>query len=145
MLCVAGLASLAFFLPLASFADPHNIFELTATGLWNKSGAFVHPAVYLTILYGVCVLLPLVTIFLYKRRLLQIRLLAAEMVLLLGAAVLSYVYYRMWSAALVDEALQVNQVKLSIFVPLLAMFLDVLAMRAIFHDERLVRSMDRIR
>ena len=88
---------------------------------------------------------PLVTIFLFKRRTLQIRLCAVEAVLLLGVIVFIALYY--WLANRMFEGFEIEHKQLgwAAIMPVLSLILDVLAARAIFKDEVLVRSLDRIR
>lgn len=102
---------------------------------------------YLGILLVLAALLPLVTIFLFRRRLLQIRLCAVEMVLLIGALVMEAVYYFRLKALFADLAATAAHasLKLPMIFPLLALFFVFLASRAIFRDEMLVRAADRIR
>ncbi len=102
---------------------------------------------YLGILLVLAALLPFVTIFLFRRRLLQIRLCAVEMVLLVGALVMEAVYYFRLKALFADLAATAAHasLKLPMIFPLLALFFVFLASRAIFRDEMLVRAADRIR
>ncbi len=55
--------------------------------------AAVQSTVYLGILFVLSALLPLLTIFLYRRRLLQIRLCVVEMVFLVGTVIMEAIYY----------------------------------------------------
>lgn len=78
LLIVAILMALTLFLPLAWFASDAGEFTLRAFGLETAAGEVAQPTSYLGILLVLACLLPLVVIFLYKRRLLQIRLCVAE-------------------------------------------------------------------
>lgn len=102
---------------------------------------------YLGLLYAAATLLPFVTIFLYRRRLLQIRLCAVEMVLLLGALVMEAVYYFRFKSLFAEMAVSEAHasIKLPMIFPLLALVFVFLASRAIFRDELLVKAADRIR
>jgi len=102
---------------------------------------------YLGILLVLAAVLPLVTIFLFRRRLLQIRLCAVEMMLLIGAFVMEAVYYFRLKALFADLATTAAHasLKLPMIFPLLALFFVFLASRAVFRDEMLVRAADRIR
>ena len=90
-------------------------------------------------------LLPLVTVFLYRRRLLQIRLCVAEMVLLVGSAVMEGIYYYLGSRVVSELSFSTHGVGISIVLPVVSLLFAWLASRAIFRDEVLVRSVDRIR
>ena len=90
-------------------------------------------------------LLPFITIFLFKKRTLQVRLCAVELVLLLGSLVLIGLYY--WLTSRIFEGLEIDhrQFGWAAPMPIVSMVLTYLASRAIFKDEVLVRSLDRIR
>lgn len=139
---VVVLTGLAFWLPLARFTTGADTYSLTAMGLRGADGTIVQSTVYLTILQAACCLLPLVTLFLYKHRLLQIRLAAAELVLLLGAAGMTTIYY------LNDGGFPADTFRgfgIAFVFPIVSLVFIYLAIRAIGRDERLVRSLDRIR
>ena len=87
----------------------------------------------------------LITIFLFKKRTLQIRLCAVEVVLLIGSLVLVALYY--WLTSRLFEGLVIDhrQFGWAAPMPIVALVLSYLASRAIFKDEVLVRSLDRIR
>jgi glucan phosphoethanolaminetransferase (alkaline phosphatase superfamily) len=90
-------------------------------------------------------LVPFVTIFLFRRRQLQARLLGAEFALILGAAGLM-VWYVLSSWKSVVATMADNHV-LSIFPALLvvALVTNFAALKGVLRDELLVRSADRIR
>ena len=96
------------------------------------------------ILLVLATLLPFVVIFLFKNRQLQIRLCAAEIVLLVGSLVVMGIYYYL-SARLFESVNGLGSLKLGMIMPLIAIVFVALATRAIFRDEVLVRSLDRIR
>jgi hypothetical protein len=88
---------------------------------------------------GLIVILHLVVIFLFKRRILQIRLLVFSIILLIGlAGLMLYFLY----AGL--DSLNVIY-KIPMALPLVAIIFDYLAIRAIGKDEALIRSINRIR
>jgi hypothetical protein len=96
----------------------------------------------------VATLLPFVTIFLYKNRQLQIRLCGVECVLLLGAVLLVGAFtYSVCNNIFNDfDITWANiAIRFPVILPLIALVLTPLAMRAILRDELLVRSLDRIR
>ena len=90
---ITALMAVTLFSRLAWFGGGGEEFGLYAFALKDAGGEVLQPAVYLGILLSAAALLPLVTVFLYRRRLLQIRLCVAEMVLRVGGAVLEGVYY----------------------------------------------------
>jgi len=86
-------------------------------------------------------LLSLVTIFLYKKRKLQIKICYG----ILGLLILSYliIFFNFWLPNYTSEA--VVAFKIPVVFPFFAIVLDILAIRAIKKDEKLVRSLDRLR
>lgn len=140
LLIATALMAVAIFTPVGRFFDGTQEFTLTAFALKDAAGATVQPALYMGILLALAGLLPFIVIFLFKNRQLQIRLCAAEVVLLVGSLVVMGIYYYL-STRLFD----ICSLKLGIAMPLLAIVFVGLAIRSIFRDEVLVRSLDRIR
>ena len=99
----------------------------------------------LALLLALACALPLVTIFLFKRRLVQIRLCAVELVLLIGAGAMMGIYFYLCNRYFADSEFYSHTLKISLVFPLVCLVFDLLALRAIFRDEKLVRSLDRIR
>lgn len=91
------------------------------------------------ILIGIIAVLHLVAVFLYKKRILQIRILGFCMLLMLGLFGLFF-YFTYASFEEVKVAF-----KVAVALPIASIILDWLAIRAIGKDEALVRSLDRIR
>ncbi len=145
LLIATVLMAVTLFVPLAWFAGDAGEFVLYAFSLQTAAGEAVQPTVYMGVVLALACVLPLVTIFLYKWRLLQIRLCVAELVLLLGAAVLEGVYYFLSWRVFSDLAFHTQGFKPAIALPLICMFFVYLATRAVFHDELLVRAANRIR
>ena len=146
LLVVAALSAVMCFVPLAWFATGEaGEFELHAFALESVGGETLHSTVYLGILLAAASLLPLITVFLYRRRLLQIRLCCVEMVLLLGVLAMEGVYYYLGCRAFSELAFHSQGFKPAIALPLISLLFVVLAAKAIFRDELLVRDADRIR
>lgn len=140
LLVVAALCGVMFFLPLMWYANGADQLTLTALSLQVAGQQVGSTPIYLPLLLGAATLLPLVTILLYKRRMLQIRLCAVEAVLLIGLLAMEAMLYFGPQNSLDAGALQPAS-----FAPLAALLFVWLAARAIFRDELLVRSLDRIR
>jgi hypothetical protein len=100
---------------------------------------------WMGILFVLAIIVPLVAIFLFKRRVLQIRLCAVEAVLLLGSLIFIGIYYWLSNRMFEGYDIEHKQLGWAVIMPILALILDLLAARAIFKDEVLVRSLDRIR
>ena len=143
LLLAALLMSLTLFMPIASFGVAGETFELTAFSL--RCGEVSQSTVWMGIMLVLATVLPLVTLFLFKRRTLQIRLCAVEIVLLLGSLLMIGLYY--WLTSRLFEGFEVEhrQFGWAAPMPLISLVLAYLASRAIFKDEVLVRSLDRIR
>ena len=137
LLLVVVLTGLALWLPLVDFTVGADTCTLTAFGLKDAAGITLLPTVYLGVV--------LVTIFLFKRRLVQIRLCAVELVLLIGAGAMMGIYFYLCNRYFADSEFYSHTLKISLVFPLVCLVFDLLALRAIFRDEKLVRSLDRIR
>lgn len=140
LLIVAALMAVTLFAPLAWFVLEGEELTLYAFVLESASGEVVRPPVWTGILLALACALPLVVIFLFRRRLLQIRLCVAEMVLLAGAEAMLAVSY-FWGHGVTDF----QGLKPAVALPLVCLLFTWLALRAIFKDELLVRSLNRIR
>ena len=145
LLILTALMAVTIFAPLAWFAGEMGEFRLYSFSLQSLDGSVSQSTAYMGILLVLACLLPLVTIFLYKRRLLQIRLCVVEMVLMIGATVMEGIYYFLSSRIFSDMAFHTQGFKPAIALPLVGLLFAFLAARAIFHDELLVRDADRIR
>ena len=143
LLAVAALMAVATFTPLAYFVAGSEEYLLHAFALESQTSS--HPTIYMGIIVALSAIIPLVNVFLFKNRLLQIRLCAVELVLLVGSVAFMAIYYYLAQRFFSDIAFHTQGFRIAIIFPLLAIVLDYLAMRAIFKDEMLVKSLDRIR
>jgi len=84
-------------------------------------------------------------IFLFKRRLLQIRLCVVEIVLLIGSAVMEAAYYFLSWRVFSELSFHTQGFRPAIALPLVCLLFAYLAARAVFRDELMVRAADRIR
>ncbi len=147
LLAAAVLMALTLFMPLATYFGQGGEFVLKGLAVTDITDpaapvATAVPVVYMTVLLGLAALLPLVVIFLYKKRFLQVRLCFTETVLLLGAqGFIAYYVYNLY------KSFEVTSWKFGIasIFPLLALVFIVLAIRAIVRDHNLIKSLDRIR
>lgn len=147
LVAIVALMTTALLTPLAYFVAGTNVYELFAFELVAESGdgASAQSTLYMGVIVALATLIPLVTIFLYKNRLLQIRLCAVELVLLVGAQTFMGIYYYLSNRMFSALEFHTQGFRIAIIFPLVALILDYLALRAIFKDEMLVRSLDRIR
>ncbi len=145
LLIVTALMAVTLFVPLAWFGSDAGQFDLYAFSLQTADGEAVQSTVYMGILSALACALPVVTIFLYKRRLLQIRLCVVEIVLLIGAVVMEAVYYFLSWRVFSDLTFHTQGFRPAIALPLVCLLFSYLAARAIFRDELMIRAADRIR
>ena len=143
LLAVAALMAAAIFTPLAYFAAGVEEYKLFAFAL--KSATAEYSTIYMGVIVALAAIVPLVNIFLFKNRLLQIRLCAVELVLLVGSAVFMALYYFLSHRMFSQLEFSAHGMHIAIIFPIIAIILDYLALRAIFKDEMLVKSLDRIR
>lgn len=140
LLSVLVMASL-LALPFGGLVGKADVFTLHAMQLVSTAGAAT-PAVWpLGVLVALAIGLQLITIFLYKKRGLQNRLSLLSLMLVIGVPIM--VGFYSWKLA--QELAAVWHWAIGSALPLVSVVLLVLAMRGIRHDERLVRSLDRIR
>jgi len=138
------LIAVMFFLPLAELVDVSgNTFTFLYRGIpaATEGQPVIFNALPVAILLSIIALISLVSIFLYKKRALQIRLSIFNMICMLGA--MGLVYYSINSQ--VNDLNAIADYSLINAFPLIALVLTYLAMRSIGKDENLIRSMDRIR
>lgn len=133
-LLVASLLTLK----LADISVNGDLMELLAKGIF-KGEEMIFNGLPLLIFIGIITLLHIVIILMYKKRILQIRMLVFTIILLLGLfGMFFYFTYSGFEGAKVAF-------KIPVAFPVVAVILDWLAIRAIGKDEALVRSLDRIR
>ncbi|MBR0340460.1 MAG: DUF4293 domain-containing protein [Alistipes sp.] len=146
LLLATALMSLTLFLPLATIWQGGNEIIIKAWFVDGTVGFNAPLPLYLVILLSLTTILPLITIFLYKKRMVQIRFCVSEIVLLLGSAAFIALYcYRMCDV-LAELMQDINfTLGFAALMPIVAIIPVVLAIRGIAKDEALVRSLDRIR
>ncbi len=158
MVMTAALMCVVFFMPAVYFSMGGADFKFMAYGIKGITGVMlVHDGVpdgslvteilpvCVTAVIGVSALLPLAALFLFRKRRIQIRLLTAEFLLLLGSAgLLGYYIWTTWR----DIIAPMSTNFYFSFYPLLivmALLTNWFALRGVMRDDRLVRSVDRIR
>ncbi len=144
------IASIAiFFFPLAGIYSEQYTYKFFIYEMRNmvpgEASIFskwtVVPLVILDILVGV---LSIITIFYYKNRLMQLRLVRMSIFFTIILVVLIFFVY----ANLIERNMFVSPDYLGeagIYFPLICLIFLILANRLIARDERLVRSIDRLR
>lgn len=142
-LLLAFIASLLlFFLPLSSISAEGSEFILKYRGVYKISGA--NPELFsytipLAIISFIIMISSLSNIFLFKNRILQMRICVFSLILVFSAIGLL-----VYSSYLTFDQEQVSHASGSV-LPLLIAIFTFLARRSINKDEKLVKSTDRIR
>ena len=87
-------------------------------------------------------IIALITIFLYKKRILQIRLSIFNLLLMIGFYIyFGYIFYTLTTV----EGLQFHKIGFGSVTPVIAIILTILAVRKIGADEALIQSLNRLR
>jgi len=148
-LAVAAIAAgLMFFFPIADFySETLGNYKLLATGLiCMDPDPRVTPSFWFSIpllaLVSASILLSVVTIFLYKNRAQQLRLLAFNILITIVLIIVVLMFY-MSSVQKITGIAPVYQ--FGAFCPLINLLFLILANRFIRRDENLVKSADRLR
>ncbi|MCE4562718.1 DUF4293 domain-containing protein [Maribellus sp. CM-23] len=127
-----------FGLKLADLSVNGELLEFYAKGIMNGQES-VFSGLPILIFIGLITLLHVVILFMYKKRVSQIRLLVFTIILLLGLfGMFFYFAYAGFDGAKVAF-------KIPVAFPVVAVILDWLAIRAIGKDEALIRSLNRLR
>lgn len=144
LLIIVALTVAVLFLPLAVVQSGDQLFTLDAAGISTMAAQpeLIYPTWGLFALTTAISLLALLTIFLFKKRILQIRLCVFNAILMLGFYGLFAFFC--WDLAGQEETYTLN-LKFALSFPLISLILDYLAIRNIGADEALVRSLDRLR
>lgn len=146
LLVVVVLSTITLFSPVAGLQQESTamIYELNFRGLFALEADGPIFVANTWVMTAISVLIPLIafiTIFLFKKRMLQIRLVIFNLVLMAGYYGLLFIY--LWQYGKSLEAKLFLEV-VSAF-PLVNIVLSVLALRAIGKDEALIKSLNRLR
>lgn len=146
LLLVVVLTTVTFFSPVAGLqhAEQAAIYEMSYRGLFemNVSGNNMLANTWmLTALMALIPLLAFITIILFKKRMLQIRLIIFNIVLMAGFYGLMFIY--LWQFGKSLEASLYLEIPAAF--PLVGIILSIMAIRAIGKDEALIKSLNRIR
>ncbi|WP_329905239.1 DUF4293 domain-containing protein [Porphyromonas pogonae] len=143
LLLAGALMTLLLFFPIALFIDPTGTgYVLDAIGIHNSaSGQIVQSTWALFVLDAIIVLLSFVTIFLYKKRVLQIRISIFNILVIIG-----YIIYAGIISYRFTQAIQGSfGIKFWLAIPIISIVSLYLAVRNIGADEALVRASNRLR
>jgi hypothetical protein len=144
LLIITALMVTMMFLPLATLQQGTMLFNFDVTGLSTveTQSQLLYPTWGLFILTAVISLISLITIFLFRKRILQIRLSVFNALLMIG-------FYALFIFSIVTVKNHIPgcsmSIKLALSFPVICLILDYLAIRNIGADETLVRSLERLR
>ncbi len=146
LLAATVLMSLMLFLPLAEIAaEGTGIYQVLSKGWYIMSEETAELAMAtwpVFILALALVLAPLINLFLYRSRKLQIRICVYSIILAFGLIGLIYYYFVVGFRQLDEPA---YALRFPLVLPAIFIILIYLAFRGIRKDEILIRSLDRIR
>ena len=144
LLAIVALTTATFFMPFAIIQLDNMFYSFDASGLntLTSPSELVYPTWALMVLSAVIALVAFFTIFLYKKRMLQIRLCVFNAFLLIGFYGL-FAFF-LWKIAGMAGDFHFN-VRLALPFPLICLILDYLTIRRIGADEILIRSLNRLR
>lgn len=145
LLIITILMITILFLPLANLMIGNDYFTFDATGLsatTSEQAELIYPSWALFALSAVIALIAMITIFLFRKRILQIRLCIFNALLMIGFYGLFV--YQIWDIKQTVDSVEFFG-KIALTFPLICLVLNYLAIRNIGADEVLVRSLDRLR
>lgn len=140
LLLVVGLLIASMCLPLGYFTDSQAI-TYTFSPLGIRSGEVFQSSWGLFAILLLSSIIALATIFLYKNRMLQIRMTIFNSILLVGF----YLAFISFLVVLKGDLEATYRIHWALVLPLIAIILNYLAIRAIGRDEVLVKAVDRLR
>ena len=145
LLAIAALITAMFFMPLAIIQIDNLFYSFDGSGLntMTKPAELVFPAWELMALQAIIIIIAFAAIFLYKKRILQIRLCVFNAFLLIGFYGLFA--FLVWKISTASGVFHFSNVRLALAFPFICLILDYLAIRNIGADEMLIRSLNRLR
>jgi len=147
LLLIVLLAGCTVGLPVASLINTkaNLLYLIDIRGLSliqpTSEAVFQSSTSFLTTCAAVFGTIALITIFSYKNRVKQIRLCVMNFLFMIGYYVALLVYILMACSELSTDW----HLKIAVVFPVIAMILNYLAIGAIGKDEKLVKSLDRLR
>lgn len=131
----AGVATLSFNLWKATLSNG-------SVSLFNASSNYL-----VFVVYMIVILVALIAIFLYKKRKLQFRITVLNILVAIGAMVLQYYTIHDTANKLSTGGVAITSASYlpAAFLPVLIIIFLFLASRGIYKDEKLIKSLDRLR
>ncbi|MFB6457546.1 DUF4293 domain-containing protein [Chitinophaga sp. Hz27] len=124
-----------------------NLWKATIAGSAEVSVVNASNNYLMYVLYIIIILIAFACIFLYKKRKLQFRLTVIDILLTLGAIIYQYALVSKQANALVSSGKTIASASYlpASFLPIVMVVLLFLAARGIYKDEKLIKSLDRLR
>jgi hypothetical protein len=142
LLLVTVLLTVALFLPIGQFLAANGAtYEFMNLHVNMPDGTIYSASWGLFALLIFSAIVSLANIFLFSNRMLQIRFSIFTAILLVGY----YLCFLFFMFVLQEKLEATYHLKWSLALPLIALILDYLALRAIGKDEAMVRAADRLR
>jgi hypothetical protein len=142
LLLITALTIALFFLPMAVIQADNTFYSFDVSGLTPINQTELDYSTWGLMVWAVIIsLIAIVSVFLYKKRVLQIRLCVFNAILLIG-------FYGLFAFFVWNRFAWADihfKVQFALSFPLISLILDYLAIRNIGADEMLVRSLDRLR
>lgn len=140
---VAALILSMLFMPLAGYSNADGNWQFLAMGVYTMADPAqrVISTFPIAILIALIGLLSCITIFLYKNRILQMKLCLFNSLMLLVFYPVFFLYWWICGKSLAATA----DLDAALIIPVVAIVLEYMSYRKIKQDEQLVRSADRIR
>lgn len=143
LLIAAILMAVVVCSPLAVLAGANeSLYLFKSMGVFNENTIVIYPSWGIAVCAAVSALCNFVTIFLYKKRKVQIKMSYISIVFIVLFYIAFAVYLYTGQTAL-DAAF--SKVEYGLALPAISLILMVLALSKIKADERLVQSLNRIR
>jgi hypothetical protein len=135
--------SCLLFIPTVATTDGLGTYQLFATGLYQKIGdQSKQLEAYTPLLISVIAvaLMAFINIFNFRKRAIQKRIIMVNIILIIGLSFWCSRY-----AQHIPGGLETADYKVGMFLPVIAIFFCILAIRGINNDEKLLKSADRLR
>lgn len=146
LLAVAGMFIALLFVPLADIQTNEAQYSFGVDGLKTTTVAaeLVFPTWSLLAIAAIIVLLSFFIIFMYKKRVLQMRMCVYNILLMIGFCALLGFYIWQFKKSPNLQDMKIN-IRFWATFPFVALILNYLAIRNIGADEAMIRSLERLR
>lgn len=140
LLLAAAAMLVASVTPLLLFMNAGQLVKLEALGVYAQDGSLISSTWGLFALGALSSIIALLTIFLFKNRILQMRISVINIIIMLGFyGFLAFLVFQS------NSEYVFHKIGIGVVMPIIAIILTWLAIRKIGQDETLVRSLNRLR